>query len=82
MIALPTVLCHYERMTDIYPLKLQQIDGARGDLYGLAEEVETVKLQFERLLTQSPTRAYLCRTVLMATASVWLLIGAVALWMR
>jgi hypothetical protein len=62
-------------MADEYNLTLQQIDGARGDLYAIADELETVKLRLRRL----PTRAYVSRTVFMATASLWALLGAVAL---
>ena len=62
-------------MSDEYTLTLWQIDGARGDLYAIADELETVKLMLARL----PTRAYLCRTVFMATASMWALIGVVIL---
>jgi hypothetical protein len=33
-------------------------------------------------LARVPTRAYLCRTLLLATASVWALLGALALLIR
>jgi len=33
-------------------------------------------------LAQLPTRAYLCRMLLVSTASLWALLGAVALWLR
>jgi hypothetical protein len=62
-------------MSDEYSLTLRQIDGARGDLFALQEELECVKVQ----LAQLPTRAYFCRTLLMATASIWVLLGALAL---
>jgi|AP4Rh8745761999_1050193.scaffolds.fasta_scaffold07025_1 hypothetical protein len=52
-----------------------EIDSARSDLYAISDELETVKLMLARL----QTRAYLCRTVLMATASMWALIGVVIL---
>ena len=29
-----------------------------------------------------PTGAYLCRMLLLSTASLWALLGAVALWLR
>jgi hypothetical protein len=50
---------------------------ARGDLYAIQDEIECVKAQLARL----PTRAYFNRTLLMATASIWALLGAVALLM-
>jgi hypothetical protein len=62
-------------MSDEYSLTLRQIDGVRGDLYGLQDEFECLKAQLARL----PTRAYFCRTLLMATAGTWMLLGALAL---
>jgi hypothetical protein len=62
-------------MADEYNLTLRQIDGARGDLYAIADELETVKLMLARL----PSRAYVSRIVLMATASIWALLGAAML---
>jgi len=64
--------------SDEYPLTLRQIDGARGDIYAIADELETVKMMLARL----PSRAYLSRTILMATASIWALIGVLALVVR
>jgi hypothetical protein len=66
------------RMTDENTLTLRQIDGARGDLYAISEEIEVLKVQLARL----PSRAYVSRTVLMATASIWALIGVLALVVR
>jgi hypothetical protein len=65
-------------MEDGRTLTSQQIDGARDDLYAISEEIEILKMQ----LAQLPRRAYVSRTVLMATASIWALIGAVALVVR
>ena len=53
----------------------QQADQIRGDLYGIADQLKTVEMMLARL----PDRAYLSRTVFMATASVWLLLGVVVL---
>jgi len=53
---------------------LRQIDQARGDLYGIADEIEALKLQIAGL----PSRGYVSRLALMATATVSALI-AVAL---
>jgi len=65
-------------MPDENTFTLRQIDHARGNIYAIADELETVKMR----LAQLPSRAYLCRIVLTATASVWALIAAVALWLR
>jgi hypothetical protein len=62
-------------MSDEYSLTLRQIDGARGDLYALHEDFAFLKMQLDRL----PTRAYFTRRLLMATASIWALLGALAL---
>jgi hypothetical protein len=70
--------CKNGRMADENTLTLRQIDGARGDLHAISEEIEVLKMQ----LAQLPSRAYVSRTVLMATASIWALIGAVALAVR
>jgi hypothetical protein len=73
--SLETTALYSELMPDKYSLTLRQIDGARGDLYAIQDELETVKLQLARI----PTRAYFCKTLLMATASIWALMGAFAL---
>jgi hypothetical protein len=62
-------------MPDDNQLTLRQIDGARGDLYTIADEIEALKLQIAGL----PSRAYVSRLALMATATVWALISAVAM---
>jgi hypothetical protein len=58
-----TVLSHHVRMPDEYNLTLRQLNRARGDLYAMADELETVKLMLRRL----PSRAYLSRTLWMVT---------------
>lgn len=69
------VLCQNVRMRDEHSLTLRRIDQARGDLYAIADDLDFLKAQLARL----PNRAYVGRTVLMATASTWALVGAVAL---
>ena len=62
-------------MSDHDTFALRQLDGARGDLYAIADELQALKLQIAGL----PTRAYVSRVVLMATATIWALIVTVAL---
>jgi hypothetical protein len=62
-------------MLDDRQFTLRQIDQARGDLYGIADDLELLKVQ----LAQLPTRAYISRLAMMATGTVWALIGSVAL---
>jgi len=62
-------------VTDEHTFTLLQADQARADLYAIEAELEVIQTHLARL----PTCAYLCRIVLTATASVWALIGAVAL---
>jgi hypothetical protein len=62
-------------MSDEHALTLRQIDQTRGDLYAIQGEIGCMKAQLARL----PTRAYFSRTLLMATASFWALLGALAL---
>jgi hypothetical protein len=62
-------------MSDEDTLTLREIGGARGDIYGVADEIETVKLMLRRL----PSRAYLCRTIFMAAAPIWALLGVLLL---
>ena len=62
-------------MPDDHQLTLCQIDQARGDLYGIADEIEALKVQIAGL----PSRGYVSRLALMATGTVWALIGFVAL---
>jgi hypothetical protein len=56
-------------------LTLRQADQARSDFAAMLDELEFVKEQ----LALMPTRAYVSRMALMATASVFALIAAVAL---
>ena len=51
-----------------YPLALRQSDQARTDI---EEHLESITGQLARV----PTRPYLCRTLLLATASIWLLLA-------
>jgi hypothetical protein len=61
-----------------YPLALRQADEARSDFAAIEGDLQSVIIQLARL----PTRAYLCRMLLLSTASVWVLLGAFALWLR
>jgi hypothetical protein len=61
-----------------YPLALRQADEARSDFAGIESDLHFVISQLARL----PTRAYVCRMLLLSTASLWTLLGAVALWLR
>ena len=59
-------------MADDYPLTLRQIDGARGDLYAVADEIETVKMMLARV----PTRRDLAQAALgIIVASAALVVG-------
>ena len=60
-------------MPDDRQFTLRQIDQARGDLYAIADELEVLKLQ----IAQLPSRSYVSRLALMATGTVWALIGFV-----
>ena len=62
-------------MPDEYTLTLRQADQARTDFALLEGHLEVIAGQLARV----PTRAYLCRTLLLATASVWALITALLL---
>ena len=61
-----------------YPLALRQADEARSDLAAIESDLHFVMSQLARL----PTGAYVCRMLLLSTASLWALLGAVALWLR
>ena len=61
-----------------YPLAVRQADQARSDFSAIESDLRFVMSQ----LVQLPTRAYLCRMLLVSTASLWALLGAVALWLR
>ena len=62
-------------MPNDYPLALRQADEARADFALIEEHLESIASQLARV----PTRAYLCRTLLLATASIWALLGIVLL---
>jgi hypothetical protein len=65
-------------MPNEYPLALRQADQARSDFALMQEHLEFLSGQVARL----PTRAYLCRTLLLATASLWALLAVVLLLLR
>ena len=61
-----------------YPLALRQADQARSDFAAIEGDLKFIMSQLARL----PTRAYVCRMLLLSAASLWTLLGAVALWLR
>jgi hypothetical protein len=73
-----TVFCENVRMNEEYPLALRQADAARTDFALLEQHMEFLASRIARL----PTRGYLCRTLLLATATVWALLAAVLLLSR
>jgi hypothetical protein len=58
-----------------YPLTLRQADQALGDFAAILDDLDFVKGQ----LAELPSRAYVSRLALLATATVWALLGAVTL---
>ena len=56
-------------MPDEHTLMLRQADQARTDFALIEDQLEFIMGQLARV----PTRAYLCRMLLLATASVWAL---------
>ena len=60
------------RMPDERPLTLRQIDQARGDLYGIADDLEFIKTQLARL----PTRKEMAQTALLVTLTTAALVLA------
>jgi hypothetical protein len=62
-------------MPDEYPLAFRQADQARTDFAALESDLEFIMGQLARV----PTRAFLCRMLLLATASIWALLGIVLL---
>jgi hypothetical protein len=58
-----------------YPLALRQADEARTDFALIEHHLESIAGQLARV----PTRAYLCRTLLLATASIWALLAVLLL---
>jgi hypothetical protein len=65
-------------MSDQNILTLRQADQARTDFALLESHLETIAGQIARV----PTRAFLCRMLLLATASIWALLAVVLLKMR
>jgi hypothetical protein len=63
-------------MSDEHTLTLQQADQARTDFAAIEDDLQFIAGQLSHL----PTRAYLCRVLLLTTASIWALVGAVALY--
>ena len=61
-----------------YTLALLQADEARSDFAAIESDPHFVMSQLARL----PMRAYVYRMLLLSTASLWALLGAVALWLR
>jgi len=59
-------------MPDERPLTLRQIDQARGDLYGIADDLEFIKTQLARL----PTRKEMAQTALLVTLTTAALVLA------
>ena len=62
-------------MTDEHTLALSQADYARTDFAPIENHLDFISGQLASL----PTRAYLCRIPLLATASVWALIAVLLL---
>jgi transposase len=56
-------------------LTLRHADQARADFALIESNLEFIMGQLARM----PTRAYLCRMLLLATASIWALLGIVLL---
>ena len=67
--------CQNVRMPNEYPLALRQADEARADFALIEDHLESIAGQLARV----PTRAYLCRTLLLATASIWALLAVLLL---
>ena len=62
-------------MPDENILALRQADQARTDFALIEDHLEFIAGQLARV----PTRSYLCRVLLLATARVWALLGIVLL---
>jgi hypothetical protein len=56
-------------------LTLRQADQARTDFAAIESDLQFIMDQLSRV----PTRRYFCQTLLMATASIWALLGLIAL---
>jgi hypothetical protein len=70
-----TDLGHNVRMSDERTLTLRQADQVRTDLALIEDQPEFLAGQLARL----PTRAYLCRVLLLAMASIWALLAVLLL---
>jgi hypothetical protein len=66
------LICHNVCMTDERSLTLRQVDQARGDLYGIADDLEFIKEQLARL----PTRKEMAQTALLVTLTTAALVLA------
>jgi hypothetical protein len=62
-------------MPDEHTLMLRQADQARTDFALIEDQLEFIMGQLARV----PTRAYLCRTLPLATASIWALLAILLL---
>jgi hypothetical protein len=62
-------------MSDQNIRTLRQADQARTDFALIEDQLEFVMGQLARV----PTRAYLCRSLLLATASIWCLLAVLLL---
>jgi hypothetical protein len=62
-------------MSDRNTLAVRQADQARTAFAAIEDDLQFVMGQLARL----PTRPYLCRMLLLATASVWALIAVLLL---
>jgi hypothetical protein len=62
-------------MSNEYPLTLRQADEARTDFALIEKNLEFLAEQLACL----PTRAFLCRMLLLATASIWALLALILL---
>ena len=62
-------------MADKNILQLRAVYQARTDFALIEDHLEFIAGQLARV----PTRAYLCRVLLLATASIWALLAAVLL---
>lgn len=65
-----TILHHNVRMPDANTFSLRQADQARTDFALIDSNLELIMGQLARV----PTRAYLCRMLLLATPSIWALL--------
>jgi hypothetical protein len=67
--------CQNVRMPNEFPLTLRQADRARTDFVAIEGDLEFIMGQLARM----PTRAFLCRMLLLASASIWTLLAVVLL---